>query len=176
MELTQPNINMLPSNDPRAWELTPVIYCQWAKEVLPQVGYDTREVNMFVLGHAINMILYDDWAVFSLLYFPEDYQSEAGNVQRQIQTRIDWEASLELFPRDIQCMLLAIQGKLQDGDWNDLEQIREAYVSWQELKDSVQERIEEGGDLKNVFCLYQDINNSITPYWQEFLSIKRLRQ
>ena len=85
---------MLPSNDPEAWEMTPVIYGQWAQVVMPQLGYDTEQVSLFLLGSAIERILDDDGNVFNILNLGDLYDLVADATQKQILTRLTWETSL----------------------------------------------------------------------------------
>ncbi len=171
MEIVYPEFRMLSRNDPRAWEMTPVVYSQWAEYVLPQLGYSSGDITTFLLGYVLDMLVYDDGNAFGLLNIQEHYQLVAENMQGQLITRLRWETSLGVLPEDIQGRLLAIQETVEKQDWMDLKQIQKAHVSWKELKDFVEERIEEGGDLEAVFCGYRHIDESITPYWKEFLKI-----
>jgi len=169
MEITQPEFRMPHRNDPSAWELTPVVYSQWAEHILPQFGFGDDEVNGYLLGSAIDHFLYDDGNAFGILNFGNDFQLIAVGMQRQILTRLEWETSLGVFPDDIQKELTAIRDQITRQNWCDWNQILEAHRSWRELRNSVEERTQEGGDLSKIYEDYQKLNRILSPHWNEFL-------
>ena len=171
MEIVQPDIRMLPSNDPEAWEMTPVIYGQWAQVVMPQLGYDTEQVSLFLLGSAIERILDDDGNVFNILNLGDLYNLAAEAMQKQILTRLTWETSLGVLPEDIQNTLVAIHGLIKGQDWSDWDQIVAAYRSWSALRNTVEGRFCPESDLEVAYKHFQNIKEALNVYWMEFLKL-----
>jgi hypothetical protein len=171
MEIVQPDIRMLPSNDPEAWEMTPVIYGQWAQVVMPQLGYDTEQVSLFLLGSAIERILDDDGNVFNILNLGDLYDLVADATQKQILTRLTWETSLGVLPDDIQNTLIAIHRLIKGQDWSDWDQIVAAYRSWGALRNTVEGRFCPESDLGVAYEHFQNIKEALNVYWMEFLKL-----
>jgi hypothetical protein len=173
MEIHQPTHIAFPDRrDPQAWERAPIVYEEWARFVLPQLGFSEEAVNNFVLGHVVGTILYDDGNCFTAGVNDQDqdwYHEIASDLQRQFITRLTWEIGSGILPGEISLKLSELLDYVNANDWNDYANMIESSARWRYVRMKLETRIYKGGDLEEVYTHFLRTNKMVQDFWGEFI-------
>lgn len=172
MEIQQPeHLVALDPRDPLSWENTPIFYAEWAKYILPQLNLNEQQIGKFLLGHLIQVILYEDGNCFGkgdigrMLW----EQELAHGMQRQIITRLDWEISSGILPEDISLKLNELLNNVHEYDWKYYENMAECRVLWRYIRMDLENKIYPGGEFEEAYNFFERTSSSIMDLWWDFI-------
>jgi len=171
MEIIQPEHIVVPDrHDPRAWEILPIVYEEWARNILPQFGLNEAQVNDYILGHIVGTFLYDDGNCFAKGGRDEDWYYEvAHDMQRQLTTRLNWEINSGVLPEGVSFKLSELLDYVNTHDWNDYANMIESCARWRYVRMELETRIYQGGDLEEVYTYFLRTNKMVQDFWGEFI-------
>lgn len=167
-EFKQPNIAKLDLKDPFTWASAARVHAEWTRQVGLQLGVD---IEKYILGDVLVSIIGDDANCFTWTVGGDFFDSDiASKAKSHLLERMDWEIGTPETPQRIRKRLRSVYQAASSFNWEKIEEFEQAKIEWFQLKEWVEEQINESLELKEAKEYMLTTNQQLLgKYWVEFL-------